>query len=65
MERIAMSDIPSLESTISEMDELAARLRELLKPHGWTVESKPLGNVDGEMQYKYWLSETLPLWEVA
>jgi hypothetical protein len=29
MERIAMSDIPSLESTISELDELAARLREI------------------------------------
>jgi hypothetical protein len=42
-----------------------SRLRELLKPHGWTVESKPLGHIDGELQYKYWLSETLPLWEVA
>jgi hypothetical protein len=40
-------------------------LREKLKPLGWTVESKPLGRYDGEMQFKYWLSETLPLWKVA
>jgi len=29
MERIAMPDIPSLTATISELDELAAQLREI------------------------------------
>jgi len=40
-------------------------LRDKLKPLGWTVESKPLGNFDGEMQFEYRLCENLPLWKVA
>jgi len=41
-----------------------SRLRELLKPLGWTVDSKPLGRIDGELQYKYWLRE-LGLFDTA